>query len=174
MKLNRNSNIFSQENAFENFVWKMTAILFRPQCVNSIYQIMCTYSAADRLSRWHYPRLILSKTLEFITKYQRLGQYYVGFIINIVEVPDERTRIYLKRSVIAWSKFMFVVIIFVEIYSRIRLSHIYSFSYNFVSWLKFNNGHRLTFSLVSIRPSSRMFLNSTMFTHHFQMTKQWP
>ena len=31
--LNRNSIIFIQENAFENVVWKMAAILTRPQCV---------------------------------------------------------------------------------------------------------------------------------------------
>ena len=30
-----NSYIFIQENAFENVVWKMTATLSRPQCVNS-------------------------------------------------------------------------------------------------------------------------------------------
>ena len=33
--LNRNSNIFIQENAFKNVVWKMAAILFRFHCVNS-------------------------------------------------------------------------------------------------------------------------------------------
>ena len=32
--LNRNLNISIQENAFENVVWKMAAILSRPQCVN--------------------------------------------------------------------------------------------------------------------------------------------
>ena len=32
--LNRNLNIFIQENAFENVVWKMATILSRPQCVN--------------------------------------------------------------------------------------------------------------------------------------------
>ena len=31
---NLNSNIFIQENAFDNVVWKMVAILSRPQCVN--------------------------------------------------------------------------------------------------------------------------------------------
>ena len=31
--VNRNSNIFIQENPFENGVWKMAAILSRPQCV---------------------------------------------------------------------------------------------------------------------------------------------
>ena len=34
--LNRNSYIFIHENAFENVVWKMAAILSRPQCVNTI------------------------------------------------------------------------------------------------------------------------------------------
>ena len=34
--INQNSNIFTQENAFENVVWKMAAILSRPQCVNSL------------------------------------------------------------------------------------------------------------------------------------------
>ena len=35
--LNRNSNIFIQENAFEYIVWKMAAILSRPQYVNPLY-----------------------------------------------------------------------------------------------------------------------------------------
>ena len=33
--LNQNSYIFIQENAFENVVWKMSAILSRPQCVDT-------------------------------------------------------------------------------------------------------------------------------------------
>ena len=32
--IKQNSYIFIQENAFENVVWKMAAILSRPQCVN--------------------------------------------------------------------------------------------------------------------------------------------
>ena len=36
MNLNRNSYIFIQENAFENVVWEMVAILSRPQCVKSL------------------------------------------------------------------------------------------------------------------------------------------
>ena len=35
--LNRNLYIVIQENAFEIVVWKMAAILSRPQCVNSAY-----------------------------------------------------------------------------------------------------------------------------------------
>ena len=30
---NRNSNIFFQENAFQNVIWKIAAIMSRPQCV---------------------------------------------------------------------------------------------------------------------------------------------
>ena len=33
---NRNSYIFIQENAYENAIWKMEALLSRPQCVNSL------------------------------------------------------------------------------------------------------------------------------------------
>ena len=33
--MNQNSYIFIQENAFENIVWKMAAMLSRPQCVNA-------------------------------------------------------------------------------------------------------------------------------------------
>ena len=35
----RNWKIFSQENAFENVVWKMAAIMSRPQCVN--FKVTC-------------------------------------------------------------------------------------------------------------------------------------
>ena len=34
--LNPNSYIYKQENAFENFIWKMASILSRPQCVNNV------------------------------------------------------------------------------------------------------------------------------------------
>ena len=34
--LNRNLNIFIKKHAFENVVWKMAAILSRPQCVNTL------------------------------------------------------------------------------------------------------------------------------------------
>ena len=33
---NRNSNIFIQENAFQNVVWEMASILSRPQCVKPL------------------------------------------------------------------------------------------------------------------------------------------
>ena len=35
---NQNLNIFIQENAFENVIWKMAAIWSRPQCVNELQQ----------------------------------------------------------------------------------------------------------------------------------------
>ena len=55
--LNRNSDIFFQENAFENVVWKMGSILSRPQCVNnnqrrssfidSVSHSLCLHPADD-------------------------------------------------------------------------------------------------------------------------------
>ena len=43
--LNRNSNIFIQENAFESVVCETAAILSRPQCVN--YSMNCFYEVSD-------------------------------------------------------------------------------------------------------------------------------
>ena len=44
--LNRNFNIFIQENAFDNVAWKMVAILSRPQCVK--------WTELDTLSDWSH------------------------------------------------------------------------------------------------------------------------
>ena len=61
-KLNRNLYIFIQENAFENVVWKMSAILSRPQCVNSVHAksflgsieiYLYIISFLDSRHRWH-------------------------------------------------------------------------------------------------------------------------
>ena len=43
---NRNSNIFIQENAFENVVCEMASILSRPQCVNGCYHMMAAWEKA--------------------------------------------------------------------------------------------------------------------------------
>ena len=43
---NRISNIFIQENAFQNIVWKMAVILFRPQCVKCSTSL--TYSDTNK------------------------------------------------------------------------------------------------------------------------------
>ena len=39
LNCNRNSNIFIQENAFQNVAWKMLAILSRPQCVKCMLSL---------------------------------------------------------------------------------------------------------------------------------------
>ena len=44
--LNRNLTIFIQENAFENVVWKMVAILSRPQCVNCLVEARPSWPVA--------------------------------------------------------------------------------------------------------------------------------
>ena len=53
---NRNSNIFRQENACEKLLWKMAAILPRPQCDKGEYPDVGSnsidYVSAGRL-RWH-------------------------------------------------------------------------------------------------------------------------
>ena len=54
--LHQNSYLFIQENAFENVVWKMAAILSRPQCVKmSLVGIPCILSYAVNwcVSRWN-------------------------------------------------------------------------------------------------------------------------
>ena len=58
-KLNRNSYTFSQENAFENVVWKMASILSRPQCVNRTSCIIMN-GVAVRIGLMIYPTHILS------------------------------------------------------------------------------------------------------------------
>ena len=40
--LNRNSFIFIAKNAFENVVWKMAAILSRPQCVKAFIPVLAS------------------------------------------------------------------------------------------------------------------------------------
>ena len=40
MKFKQNVNIFTQEKTFENVVCEMPAILFRPQCVKAINNIV--------------------------------------------------------------------------------------------------------------------------------------
>ena len=49
---NRNSFIFIQENRFENVIWKMAAILSRPQCVNNWVDMSASINVAIWLF-WH-------------------------------------------------------------------------------------------------------------------------
>ena len=51
--LNRNSSIFIQENAFENVVWKMAAILSRPQCVKRAAQVDATVGTRQLVNLYH-------------------------------------------------------------------------------------------------------------------------
>ena len=46
----RNSYIFIQENAFQNVVCKIAAILSRPQCVNRITGIMTWWGQSGKIS----------------------------------------------------------------------------------------------------------------------------
>ena len=57
---NQNYNIFIQENAFENVVWKTAAILSRPQCVkltkrsNWSPRDGCRWPDQENISRWRW------------------------------------------------------------------------------------------------------------------------
>ena len=51
MEFNRYSNIFIQENAFENVVCEMASILSRPQCVNSLAPGRCGCNFRSVISR---------------------------------------------------------------------------------------------------------------------------
>ena len=57
--INRNSYIFIQENASENVVWKMAAMLSRPQCVKWLPEAMLTHCQLD----------LQEQTLKFQSKY---------------------------------------------------------------------------------------------------------
>ena len=56
--LKQNSHIFSQENAFENIVCKMAAILSRPQCDNS-------HRSSSTSSKWHHSNHLRSLNSNF-------------------------------------------------------------------------------------------------------------
>ena len=65
---NRNSNIFIQENTFENVVWKIAAILSLPQCINLIIVVLLTMTCNWA---WHY----------FFGKFSRNTLYFTSFSI---------------------------------------------------------------------------------------------
>ena len=50
LNLRRKSYIFIQENAFENAVWKLAAILSRPQCVNTHWRSLDSYCSTVHYS----------------------------------------------------------------------------------------------------------------------------
>ena len=56
--LNQNSCIFIQEDAFENVIWKMVDILYRPQCVNP-QVASCFNSLRPEQNGWHVADNIL-------------------------------------------------------------------------------------------------------------------
>ena len=46
------SCIFIQENAYENNVWKMAAILYRPLCVDRIWCELLWIDTGDKQREW--------------------------------------------------------------------------------------------------------------------------
>ena len=68
--VNRNSYIFIQENPFEHVVWKMVAILSRPQCVNGSwwsFKWPAEWFELTQLETYFlFPSILLSSMLESI------------------------------------------------------------------------------------------------------------
>ena len=73
--LNRNLYIFIQKNAFENVVWKMAAILSRPQwvkegvcfCMKPSIWYLLTWWQRDKIKECHYSDVIISAMASQIT-----------------------------------------------------------------------------------------------------------
>ena len=57
---NRNLNIVIHENAFENVVCEMAAMLYRPQCVNCLWEVHSV-----RNLHWYSYRCIPSRTTSY-------------------------------------------------------------------------------------------------------------
>ena len=68
---NRNLHIFIQENAFETVVWKMSAILSRPLCVDTYMSL-----TSPLRTRWHLVVLV-----HFHVQLWETEQSNVGWII---------------------------------------------------------------------------------------------
>ena len=69
---NRNPYLFIQENSFESVVWKMAAMLYRPQCVNTIasqWDILEVAELLSESSEGTRRRVVISWLLNSNTKY---------------------------------------------------------------------------------------------------------
>ena len=63
--VNRNSYIFIQENPFEYDIWKMGAILSRPQCVNMFPVLVLEASIGKNISKWSVWRSVTPFSLPY-------------------------------------------------------------------------------------------------------------
>ena len=92
---NRNSCIFIQENRFENVVWKMAAILSRPQYVNFIRCCVRQMHKAMELSR------PVTHLHSLINTANRITRKHEGGVV-------------LRRKIISWGNaYMHIESIFV-------------------------------------------------------------
>ena len=64
---NQNTYVFIQENAFENFVWEMAAILSRPQCVKLM---------GDVLRIWFYFLMLFTMNMIFLSDTVRCDGHF--------------------------------------------------------------------------------------------------
>ena len=75
MKINRNSYICIQENAFENVVWKMAIILSGPQWVNMNQVFMLVYSRSVTMPKTR-PELIAASSIGTISAQSSSGKLW--------------------------------------------------------------------------------------------------
>ena len=98
--LNRNSNIFIQENAFESDVCETAAILSRPQCVNSLCPSDATWRhrSGSTLAHgaWRHQAITWSKvglsTVRFCGMYLRANSHEV-FNNSIHELENQTFKV---------------------------------------------------------------------------------
>ena len=131
--VNRNSYIFIQENPFENVVWKMAAILSRPQCVKGNVIILCSihhyitarfchdsmFITSERLCHhdkfkmckeiYRHGMFTISERLCHICHFSRLSPWYVYYILNTTYLWYVH---YIRSYVIVVLNIIFQTIIF--------------------------------------------------------------
>ena len=76
--LNRNLNIFFQENAIENVVWKMEAMLSRPQCVNVMTKTM------DEVNNCSSILICINENINFMIYHSILFCVICGWVIHLL------------------------------------------------------------------------------------------
>ena len=114
--LNRNLNIFIEENAFEN-VWKMAAILSRPQCVNCNGTVY-TGQTADSVTM-----VTIWMLFGLLCFFLSLGLFWLMVLCNFFGQQPWDIRVWHKTIKI----FSYVSAIFMKLYKQ-KLGRLLSLS----------------------------------------------
>ena len=130
--LKRNSYIFIQENAFENVVWKMAAILSRPQCVKLKHgPVSLTYFILSR-SRWIHlhiynifivffalqgASLTISRRLTTAITFLFLSSWVpsTSFSFSLISLPIRFIFSFISVALLSIPSFIFFIFVFLAI-----------------------------------------------------------